>query len=393
MHMARRWGQRVEVVLFENKHFGTHYNQCMGVLSPPIEEILVNRLGIRLPPSLVQRRISGYVLHTDRAAIRLLDSDGAPEGSLATRRVELDKFLNERVIEAGVPICRNRVTDMEFGVNGVQLYTEGGSYSGDMVVGAFGLDRQLGCALSRRIGYCLPDFLDTLVTKIHPGQEHIDSFGDDIHAFLPSARGVEFASLVPKGNHITALVAGRTVVSRTLRDFLDSPAVRAVMRFPFEVADMYRGSFPISPARNYYRDRFLAVGDSAGLVRPFKGKGINAALLSGHNAARLILERGVTAGALSGIEQYSAEVLGDLWYGRATRLITGLLTRFSAFDPVIEVAHRNPVLAQALYDSVSGHDTYRNIWRRLASSPGAMLGVAARAAARLLPGGNPRVNS
>ena len=46
MRMARQAGRKVEVVLFEHKHFGAHYNQCMGVLSPPIREILDRRLGL-----------------------------------------------------------------------------------------------------------------------------------------------------------------------------------------------------------------------------------------------------------------------------------------------------------------------------------------------------------
>jgi flavin-dependent dehydrogenase len=378
MRQAARLGRQVRVILFEHKHFGTHYNQCMGVLSPPIAEIMDRCLGLHLPGNLIQRRIVGYHLHTDTSSIYLTDTAADdPEPSLATRRVLFDSFFNIEVRLAGVEICQSRVTDIEFSGDGVNLYSEGGSFTGDIVVGAFGLDHQMVDAMQRRTGYRAPEYIDTVVTKIHPDQKYVDAFGDDIHAFLPSRRDIMFGALVPKGNHIAALVSGRQVTAGTLQEFLRSEAVSSVISFPYEVRDMYKGNFPTSPARNFYGDRYIMIGDSAGLVRPFKGKGINSAILTGHYAARLILERGVTRRALSGIENDCAELIGDLWYGRAIRLITGVLSSLTAFDPVLDVARRRPALRQALFDSVSGHDTFHNIWTRLLASPSLFLELAA----------------
>ncbi|MCE5271317.1 hypothetical protein LLH00_08525 [bacterium] len=386
LRLAAQAGRQVQVDLFEHKQFGRHYNQCMGVLSPPIQELLTGLLGLEIPESLILRRIYGYCLHTESTSIRLQESEagGGATPSLATRRVQFDAFLNESACRAGAALHPCRVCDVEFGAEAVNIFTEGGSFSGDILVGAFGLDCQMSEALERRIGYRRPDYLDTVVTKIHPGQERVDAFGDTIHAFLVATAGVEFASLVPKGNHITALVAGRKVSSFTLRQFLGSQSVRQLLDYPFEVSDMFRGSFPISPARNFYCDRFIAIGDAAGLVRPFKGKGINSALLCGSHVAGLILERGVTRQALSGIERCCAEIIGDLWYGRATRLITGVMTRLGVFDPVLATARRSPALRRALFDSVSGQDTYRNVWRRILGSPADLLRVSAGVAAAAL---------
>lgn len=383
--LAAQTGRPVEIVLFEHKNFGRHYNQCMGVLSPPFRQLLLDLLGLELPERIIQRRIFGYHLHTERASI-LLDEEERSEPSLATRRVEFDAFLNDAVREAGVEIHSSRVSDVEFGPESVNVFTEGGSYSGDILVGAFGLDCQMSDALNRRIGYKRPDFMETAVTKIHPGQEQVDSFGDTIHAFLVSTPGVEFASLAPKGNHITALVAGRRVSSVTLRQFLSSSYVREVMPYPFEITDMYRGSFPVSTAKRFYCDRFIAIGDAAGMVRPFKGKGINSAMLCGSHVARLIFERGVNARALAGIEKCAAEIIGDLWYGRATRWITGAMTRLGVFEPVIDTARRSETLHRALFDSVSGQDTYHNVWRRILSSPEDLVRVAAGVTAMILRG-------
>ena len=130
-----------------------------------------------------------------------------------------------------------------------------------------------------------------------------------------------------------------------------------------------------TPLQHLHRDhtggfnRYITIGDSAGLVRPFKGKGINMAILTGYFAAKIILEKGITKSALSQIKKDCAEQIGDLWYGKTFRWLANYLTRFSAFDPILEVAANDQNLRQALFDSVSAQDTYRNILGRITSSP------------------------
>ncbi len=380
-------GRELSIVLFEHKQYGIHYNQCMGVLSPPIETILSEHLGLRLPVELVQRTIEGYWLHSEHNSIHLINHSGEhSEHSMATRRVLLDRYLLTQALKAGVEVYPNRVIDVEFCNGGVCVYTEGGSFEGDVLVGAFGLDRQLGDALHRRTGYRAPDFLETVITKIHPGQGKVEAQKNNIHAFLPSDPAIEFAALTPKGNHITALVAGQRVTGKTLHEFLDSALCSRVMNFPYQIDDLYKGSFPICPAKRFYGDNYITVGDSAGLLRPFKGKGINTGLLSGWYAAKSILERGVSREALSRVEIDFAEQIADLWYGRAARAMAGVMARFSLLDPVLEAARRSPQLSQALFDSVSAQDTYRNIIHRVVGSPSTLTSLAGESVKWLVNG-------
>ena len=37
--------------------------------------------------------------------------------------------------------------------------------------------------------------------------------------------------------------------------------------------DYHRGCFPVKPAKHLFGDRYVTIGDAAGLIRPFKGKG------------------------------------------------------------------------------------------------------------------------
>jgi flavin-dependent dehydrogenase len=50
----------VEIILYEPKYFGHHYNQCFGVISPPLLDILEDEYDIILPRHMLQREITGY---------------------------------------------------------------------------------------------------------------------------------------------------------------------------------------------------------------------------------------------------------------------------------------------------------------------------------------------
>ncbi len=212
VRMAKARGRAVEVILFEPKDFVSQYNQCSGVLSPPILSLLKQELDLTLPPGLLQREITGYVLYGESECLDMSAQDHE-DATFAVRRVQFDRFLLEATEKADVQVKRSRVYDIEFGARGVTLYSDGGSWEADVVVGAFGLDRTIGQALARRTAYRMPPTLDTIVTRIHPGGlEHIPALlGDRIHAFLPSLSPIEFGAIIPKGNHITIIVAGRGV--------------------------------------------------------------------------------------------------------------------------------------------------------------------------------------
>lgn len=74
---AQQLGRKTDVVLLEHKKFSEerHYNQCIGVLSPPFEDILKNELDLVLPDSLVLNEIEGYRLHSDLLSLDLLGEE------------------------------------------------------------------------------------------------------------------------------------------------------------------------------------------------------------------------------------------------------------------------------------------------------------------------------
>ena len=375
-----------KIVLIEGKRFGEHQNQCAGVLSPPGTELVSQGLGVPLPANLLQRRVKGYVLHGARNSA-YLSGEELGEISFALRRVELDQLLLEEAKASGVRVVHARATDLEITAGGVVVYTESGSLRGDAVVGAFALDEGMARAFSRRTRYRPPRALETLACKIHPaGLDFIPNLLDDcIHVFLPRQRGIDFGALIPKGNHIVVVIAGARLGAADMEEFLAHPRVSRLIPRVADMRGYFKGAFPLGPARGLYGDRYAVIGDAAGLVRPFKGKGIDCALEGGRQCAAAMLGQGISRQALAHFARSQRHLARDVWYGRLVRWLVAVTSKHDLLDPFIEEAARRPALRQTLFDCVSGRTTYRDVvlrrenlgwmpamlWRCLAHQPGA----------------------
>jgi ribosomal protein S18 acetylase RimI-like enzyme len=138
----------------------------------------------------------------------------------------------------------------------------------------------------------------------------------------------------------------------------------------------YEGRFPSAPARGAYGHRYALVGDATGWLRPFKGKGINTAIITGVRAAETMLEHGVSKQALTNYRRSCGEMLNDYRYGVIVRRLMLMGARL-CLDPMIDVGKTDPLMYDALFDSVSGHDSYRNIVKR-SLKPRLVRKVAAR---------------
>ncbi len=373
--LAEGKGIGLRVVLFEGKDFDLHYNQCVGVLSPPIEKVLAQELSISIPKELIKRKIMGYFLSSGKSEI-LLKSNNEEDPTYVVRRVKFDKFIMDEAKRNGVDLIQSRVTDIEFTERNsgckVKLYSESGTVTADVVVGAFGLDEgsiNMFEDSTRNIGrYVRPRMImHTFITKIHPESPEFinEKLGDIIHAFLLSSLPkIEFGAITPKGDHIIINIAGEHVTSVDLERFLRHPAVAKFLPPVQEDIDQlvsYKGHFPTSPARNPYGDRYVTVGDSTGWLRPFKGKGITTAVTTGISAAKAMMNHGISKKSL---DAYAAEceyLTKDYPYGSMARFCSNLSIKTNYYDFLLEYAKKEERLAKIFYDSVSGHRSYKDI--------------------------------
>ncbi len=364
---ATRRGLHIDVLVFERKRLGIDHNQCAGVLSPPILAILRREFDITLPAELLRNEIHGYVLHGARDSV-LLQGDEHGDATRTVRRNEFDACLAHCATERGIQVIQAQVTDLEFREDGVLIFTWIGTFRADVVVGAFGTGRVMEDTFSHSTAYTPPPTLGTLVTRFHPeghARPIIPGLLDGhIHVFLPPLPRVEFGTLIPKGNHVTVIVAGRKLRTDDMRAFLALPPVREVMEITPDEDQFYKGRFPVGLAGHYYGDRYVTVGDAAGLVRPFKGKGVTSAVITGGHAALTLFEDGISARAFGAFARRCAEITGDLWYGRLVRTAAWMAGHWFSLEPAIRRAQTDAALQEVLFDCVSGRETYRNIVRR-----------------------------
>jgi flavin-dependent dehydrogenase/ribosomal protein S18 acetylase RimI-like enzyme len=377
--------RHLRVLIFEGKDFGVHANQCVGVLSPPVEEVLARDLGVQLPPALIKRQIFGYRLHGMRENL-LLTGHGAHAGepgqgraTYAVERAEFDRFLLNSARELGAQVIASRVTGIEFvradNLDEVRIYSESRYERADVVIGAFGLDEAMLSVFEevtkharsdtgyRRPSKWLKSYLTTIETS---ARFQTEKLGHIVHAFLvpPACPRIEFGAITPKDDHILINIAGEHVNSCDLDQFLKLEEVQNLLPdFDPACINYYEGRFPSAPARGAYGHRYALVGDATGWLRPFKGKGINTAIVTGLRAAETMLEHGVSQHAFQHYARACADLLGDYRYGVMVRRMMLMGARL-VLDPMIDVGKTDPLMYDALFNSVSGHDSYRNIISR-----------------------------
>jgi flavin-dependent dehydrogenase len=365
-NLGKKLGRDIEVVLYEGMQYGPDCIKRVGVLAPPIVQTLENVLGVIFPCQLVARKIVGYYLHSGRYNIRLYMGGNF---SYVAHNVALDAYLLGMASRMGVKVIPGRVTDIKINHYEVAVEGEAGGICGDVLVGAFGLNPATARLLEKVTPYRRPRSLYSIMTRIPAPVEHLLKCEDYIHVFLPSMKEVEFGVVTPKLSHFVVNVAGTRVNTQDLKRFLALPEVSALI--PRESLEAWYTSggqvsqpipFPLEPARNSYGDRYVTVGDAAGLVRAYKGNGINAACVTGAKAAEVMLTAGVSRDAF--LYQYFhsfSDIVKDLPYGRAVRRLVLFGEGYGLLPLVMHAAGKDRTLVNVLIDFLSGQKTYHKI--------------------------------
>ncbi|GAX62020.1 geranylgeranyl reductase [Candidatus Scalindua japonica] len=362
--LAKRRNINLNIVLYEGKDFekDEQFNPCVGVLSPPIEEILQSKLGIPFPHELVLEKIPAYYLHSDDEDIKL-ESDG--EMSCAVHRILFDNYLLHCAKDAGVKIIHGRVTNIDVEPSGTMVYSERDNRRADVVVGAFGLDEGACKVFETATHYRTGRYMSTILTKFFPEKEEMEKFGNCIHAFIPLLRGIEFGAITPKIDHLDINIAGSKVNWRMMDNFLLMPQVTRVLpsNFAMQRHELFysRWQFPTSPAKNLFGDRYVTVGDAAGIIRAFKGKGVNTACLTGIRAAEVMMDVGISKEAFKDYYNSFSDITHDLPYGKVIRMLAGFSAHYGLFSPMIRLAKEDKKFRTAFFNSVAGSKMFKDI--------------------------------
>jgi len=126
--MAQRVGMDIHVDIYEPRDFSSPgpggCNMCGGILS----ESLVQALGvegINLPPTVVQRGIDSYVLHTEEGSVRIetpshekrigaVHRGCGPRGIREIKWEGFDGYLQKLALNKGANLIRGRADDISW---------------------------------------------------------------------------------------------------------------------------------------------------------------------------------------------------------------------------------------------------------------------------------------
>ena len=210
-------------------------------------------------------------------------SAGRVEAVVVDRRT-FDQDLLDRAIRAGVSVEQGaRVTAVALEERGVVVRTAERQVPARVAILACGANY----SLHRQVGLGMPRlFLHTAQVEL-PARELGDvelHFGNEI-----APKGFGWVVPVERGSQRCARV-GLMCEGDAIQHF-ERLAARVRPRWGIDAGRRPRQKIlPLAPLARTYRERLLAIGDAAGLVKPTTGGGIYYSLLSGALAADVLID-------------------------------------------------------------------------------------------------------
>ncbi len=362
-------------------------NMCGGVVSETLVQALTTE-GVALPPSLVQRGIDSYVLHTADGTLLLamplgekriaaIHRGGGPRGAAAMRWGGLDGYLLDLARSLGAQIVRTRVGDVGRGPDGrPEVHLANGASRYDLLVGATGVNSN-AWPLFEKLGIAPrpPRLARTFVTELRMGEAEVSRFfGDSMHLFLLDIPRLDCAAMIPKGEYVTVCLLGDAIDEGTIERFFHSEPVRQCLPPGAAPAP---GPCHCAPRINEreagqgFTDRVVLVGD-CGVSRLYKD-GIGAAYRTAKCAARTAVFSGVAAADFrTHYGPLYRSLARDNRYGALMFATVDLFKRFPALlRGALDMARREQSdgtrarrMVLVLWDMFTGSAPYRDVFYR-----------------------------
>ncbi len=377
---ARQRGLSIQIVIFEPKDFTrrgpTGCNKCAGILSSRLVHNL-ETLDLALPPEVIMGEIKAYVLHLGGGAVEIRQPEpwrrivsvyrgaGPRLGNLPAS-VSFDNWLLSQAQQRGAQVIRERVTEVRMGDRPL-IIAQDSSLSCDLVVLATGVN-------SRPVR--MPDlsYVPPATEIMSQDELAIANMTHDhrVHVYTGQPAGTLFGGLVPKGTYVNVSLLGHKLSKDVVGKFLEADGVQKLLATNPGRLCGCNPKIAVSMARDFYADRFVAVGDAA-VTRLYKD-GIGSAFLTAGQAARVALEMGISAETFrQGYEPFCRGIDRD---NRIGRLLFSLWEGTTLSSRRIGQAWLHALMAEerlpperqhcrrAIWGMFTGDDSYRNIARQ-----------------------------
>ena len=361
---------------------------CGGVISESLMQMLAAD-GIVLPPTVVQRGLDSYVLHTDVGSVQIstplhekrIGAVYRGSGPRGTTTVEWDNFdghLLNLATSRGATVIQDRVQDVRWSEGRPQVAVHRNApQTYDLLAVAIGVNTSALHLFERiGIGYRAPRTTRTYISEFYLGRETVERYlGNAMHIFLPNLPRLEFAALIPKGAYATLCLLGREIDEPLVRSFVETPEVRACLPPGWQRPAQFCHCAPrinIKGVRQPFGDRIVFIGD-CGVTRLYKD-GIGAAYRTAKTAAETAIHEGI--GADDFRRQYwpvCRAIEADNRVGKVIFALTRRVQRRRALRlAVLRMAAREAArgngrgrMSTVLWDVFTGSALYRTVFLRI----------------------------
>lgn len=312
LKIAKMVDMDIHVDIYDSRDFSipgpTGCNMCGGIISESLLQNLAVE-GIILPPTVIQRGIDSYVLHTDVGKVRIdtplqekrigaVYRGSGPRDVKEIKWGSFDGYLQNLAVEKGAYLIHSRVVDVNLEDGKPEVKTrEGTPQLYDLLAVAVGVNSgTLKLFQGLGLNYQVPRSTKTFIREYYLGEDTVAKYlGSSMHVFLLNIPRLEFAALVPKGDYVSLCILGDDIDSSLVQSILDTPEVKDCLpsNMPLE-----QGSCQCAPyinvrgAENPYSDRIVFIGDS-GVTRLYKD-GIGAAYRTAKAAATTAIFHGIS---------------------------------------------------------------------------------------------------
>ena len=271
---------------------------CGDGLTPRALEVL-DDMGILAQAEAAGCRVNGISVFGKRGAVL---NSSIPEHAalhnflLVVPRLKLDDILRQRALSAGVSFKGDcRVTGLQADADGITIHAQDGqaasTYRAAVVVVAVGAN----ISFLREIGVL--NYTPRPIVAVRAYYEGLHNLGDHIQAHFEQVPMPGYGWVFPTGKDSANIGLGmwRDQASApgslraALASFLEAPRMQAMLQNATQVGAIksypLRIDFTTAPT---FGERILLVGESAGLVSPLTGEGIDFALETGKLAAEFL---------------------------------------------------------------------------------------------------------
>ncbi len=391
LHYAGERGIHPEITLYQQRDFDKlgpkGCKGCAGIMSASLLGNL-GELGLIVPEEIIQSKIEQYTIHSPYTLLSINKPEkereiasiyrgGGPRVSHYENLISLDGWLLRQAQRQGVRVENQKVSRIYL-EHGASVEVAGRNLEYDLVVLASGVSTNPIPVMG--LEYIPPKIQSMAQDELYAGTDQVESrLGNRAHVFLIPHSGLIFGTLVPKGPFINVSVLSSRKHPVSVADFLSHDIVSSILPDHYELTCGCRPRIVVGAARNYYADRFVAVGDAV-ISRLYKD-GMGSSLLTAREAARTIVHHGLSRQDFQRHYQPLCRTMGwDNWWGRLLFSIHDRVKDSRAFllaqhrlvkDEQDKVAGPQP-FTKVIWGMFTGSYSYSNI-ARMALGPASLV--------------------